>query len=160
LLSKKGQTEKKIGNGTLRASAYLENYHFIICFVKKESAAGASRLRREAPQKAKKTVILEYQSGHRLWYSLGTHFASDISPGYWESSRESAREVLGKYSGSTREVLGKYSGSTGQGTGEVSAKVLERLLTKYWRSTGEVLAKYWPLVKAGAPAGAGVTGAV
>jgi hypothetical protein len=50
-----------MGNGTLRASAYLENLHFMLCFVKKESAAGASRLRREAPQAAKKQTSLVSQ---------------------------------------------------------------------------------------------------
>ena len=86
----------------------LGNFHFIVCFVKKKAPLALRACGAKRRKKQKKTVILEYQSGHRLWYSLGTHFASDISPGYWESSRESAREVLGKYPGSTRGVFGKY----------------------------------------------------
>jgi hypothetical protein len=40
-----------------------------------KSAAGASRLRREAPQAAKPDVLGRSRGGHWLWYSRGNDFA-------------------------------------------------------------------------------------
>ena len=167
MLSKKGQTGKKIGNGTLRASAYLENFHFIVCFVKKKAPQALRACGAKRRKKQKKRSFLNIKAA----IGCGIAWVHVLLPIFRPDTRKVVGKVLGKYSGSTREVLGKYSASTREVLGKALAKYRRRywkgywpstgeVPARYWRRTGEVLAKYWPLVKAVAPAGAGVTGAV